>query len=84
MQNTITDKLQKVAEFRHEKPGQVIAEAVEIGLGKILICSGETKSLFSYIPDVSLRNVNESIVSDKILINLKQMLSCVPSASMAP
>ena len=35
MQNTITTKLQEVATTRHEEPGQIIAEAIEIGLGKM-------------------------------------------------
>lgn len=37
MQNTITEKLQEVIQFRQEKPEQVIAEAVEIGLEKMWV-----------------------------------------------
>lgn len=35
MQNTMTDKLEEVAKLRHEKPQEIIAEAVEIGLDKM-------------------------------------------------
>ena len=37
MQNTIADKLREVAEFCHENPEQVIAEAVDIGLQKLWV-----------------------------------------------
>jgi len=37
MQNVLTEKLKEIAEFRQEKPGEVIAEAIEIGLEKMWV-----------------------------------------------
>lgn len=37
MQDTLTENLQEVAKFRHQKPEEIIAEAVEIGLWKMRV-----------------------------------------------
>lgn len=37
MQSTITQNLHELARFRHQEPGQIIAEAIEIGLWKMWI-----------------------------------------------
>jgi len=35
MQNTVVNQLEEVARLRHEKPQEVIAQALEIGLAKM-------------------------------------------------
>lgn len=37
MQDTLTENLQEVAKFRHQRPEEIIAEAVEIGLWKMRV-----------------------------------------------